>query len=53
MYCQLSTVVCRLLAPHPTPPLIYFCRSIGIYLDTINIFIRILYIMMNSNSRRK
>ena len=29
------------------------CRSIGIYLDTVNIFIRILSILMSSNSRKK
>ena len=32
---------------------VFFCRSIGIYMDTINIFIRILTIMASSNTRRR
>ena len=33
---------------------VYFCcRSMGIYMDTINIFIRILMLMMGSGNRRK
>ena len=53
VHCTMHNCMCTINVSCISVTVFSVHRSIGIYLDTVNIFIRILTILMSSNSRKK